>query len=436
MGRLIALVTACTLLTLAPPAGAAELTRVPSSGEPDNAFDLDLSVRWERSQKRSAIKREYAAAASPGEPFGTVTELPQLRYAEITNTLVTRLAVGLWQDLGLHAELPYVLGHEVSWRAAPGVGVDVVDTIAGNVLDPDGAPCAGAGCTRPLFPVDAGTTVYHGGATGDLVVGLAWGIFSDRRDDTKPAWVVGLDVTFPTARRFDPIEGRTQSWLLPYVVPSEVGPVGQKVWRYDLHTTLSRRMGALDPYLRAHVTALRRSSGTYSNCEHAAQLAAPGASATGPQMASDAAALCAADPSRWGARLPYLAGLTFGAELVPYEDAAAGQKIAFDLRVTGDYTSSARWYNELTDATGKLHATEDYLTVSARLGLLFRASEHVMIQGAASMGYVTPHLLTGESLAGQAENPNFDWRYDAPARRFRLTEATVFDLQVAGVLQF
>ena len=52
------------------------------------------------------------------------------------------------------------------------------------------------------------------------------------------------------------------------------------------------------------------------------------------------------------------------------------------------------------------------------------------------MGYVTPHLLTGESLAGQAENPNFDWRYDAPARRFRLTEATVFDLQVAGVLQF
>ncbi len=33
-------------------------------------------------------------------------------------------------------------------------------------------------------------------------------------------------------------------------------------------------------------------------------------------------------------------------------------------------------------------------------------------------------------------NPNFDWRYDAPGRRFRISEVSVFELSFAGVLQF
>jgi hypothetical protein len=436
MGRLIAVFTAIILLVPAAPTAAAELTRVASSGEPDNPFDLDFSLRWERTQRRAAITREYADLSSPGDPaypFATVKELQQLRYTETANLVIPRLAVGLWQDLQLHAELPYYLSQETTWRRAAGVGPDVLDTIALNTLDPDGNVYPGG--SHPLFPVGAGQTVFHGGAAGDLKVGLSWAPFAEKRDDTKPTWVVGLEVVIPTAKLYDPAANRKIDWASPYNVSASTGPVGQKVWRFDLSTSMSRRMGPIDPYFKAHVTALRKSSSTYSNCDHAAELTSP-ALIDGAQARQDMAALCTANPDRWGAQLPFLAGLTFGAELVPYEDHVANQKIALDLRVVTDYTSRARWYNELTDATGKLLATEAYVTVVGRLGIIFRASEYVAIQASGSLGWVTPHLLTGEDFGSRADNPNFDWRYDAPARRFRATEGTVFDLQVTGVLQF
>ncbi len=434
MGRLIAVLTAITLLIPAAPAAAAELTRVASSGEPDNPFDLDFSLRWERTQRRAAITREYAEASNPGDPaypFATVKEPQQLRYTETANLVVPRLAVGLWEDLQLHAELPYYLAQETTWRRAAGVGPDVVDTIEGNTIDPDGSVDAVA---HPIFPVGAGQTVYHGGVAGDLKVGLSWAPFAEKRDDTKPTWVVGLEVTIPTAKLYDPAAGRQVDWASPYNVSAKTGPVGQKVWRFDLSTSMSRRMGPIDPYFRAHVTALRKSSSTYSNCDQAAALTSP--ALIDIQAHPDMAVLCAADPDRWGAQLPFLAGLTFGAELIPYEDHVTDQKIALDLRIVADYTSRARWYNELTDATGKLLATEAYMTLVGRLGFIFRASEYVAIQGSGSLGWVTPHFLTGEDFGSRVENPNFDWRYDAPARRFRATEGSVFDLQVSGLLQF
>jgi hypothetical protein len=33
-------------------------------------------------------------------------------------------------------------------------------------------------------------------------------------------------------------------------------------------------------------------------------------------------------------------------------------------------------------------------------------------------------------------NPNFDWRYDAPGRRFRVSEVAIFALSVGGIVQF
>ena len=431
MGRLIAVCTATTLLVLAAPAGAAEVTRVASAGDPNDPFDLDFSVRWERTQRHAAITREYAEAAAP---FATVKDLSQLRWQETANLLVPRLAVGLWQDLELNAELPYYLSQESSWRLASGVGVDpgLPDTITNNVIAPDGSTYPVA---HPIFVTAPEQTIYQGGTLGDLKVGLSWGVFSQDRDDTKPTWVVGLEITFPTAKLYDPGAGRAPAWESPYVISTKPGPVGEKVWRYHFHTAISRRLGAAEPYLKATLTLLQKSSGTYSNCDHATEMTQLPDPAF-PQARADMAALCAADPKKWGARLPWATGLAFGTELVAYEDRAAVQKIAFDLRVTGDYTSSARWYNELTDATGKLLATGSHVTMTGRLGILLRASEYVTVQAAGTYGWVSSHALTGEALDTAATNPNFDWRYDAPGRRFRASEQTVLGLEVSGMLSF
>jgi hypothetical protein len=158
-------------------------------------------------------------------------------------------------------------------------------------------------------------------------------------------------------------------------------------------------------------------------------------------MSSNAVAGCGAEGTKADARLPWLAGMTFGTELVPYENAAEQQRVALDFRIFGEYTSSQRFYNELTDANGKLNWTEDYLTMGGYFGLYLRASKFVSLQASASLSTTTAHWLTGESLGGDPAtpaswNPNFDWRYDSPGHRFRISEVSNFTMSFAGVLTF
>jgi hypothetical protein len=434
---------ALACLILAGTARAAEITHV-ESAETDHPFAVQISLRWDRAAERARISRERA------EPDGTVKDATELRYTRTRNDLVTRLAVALYQDLELHAELPQSLGDDVGWRYGTRGGFSVRDdsTIENNAIDAMGQPCAVRPCA--LFPVAPESSVFHGGRLGDLEIGLAWAIFNDRRDDTKPTWVVGLDVTLPTASRYDPASGRDADWRSPYAVETHRGPTGEKVWKWDLSTTLSRRIGALDPYFRAHVTGMVPSNETYSNCDHAAELAARSPA----QMTLAGSENCATP--EWevdaDARLPFVAGLTFGTELVPFEDPREDQKVAVDVRLFADYTSRSRFYNELTDASGKLHQTEGYLSMGGLLGLRLRASKFVSLEASAALSTRTAHDLSGESLgrrggklpAGDLSgatsnpdlNPNFDWRYDAPGNRFRISEVSVFDLSVAGVLRF
>lgn len=456
MRRLQGALTAFAFAALAAPAAAAEITRVATSGEPGNPFDIDISIRWDRFQERATINRDPTAT-----PGGTTVLGDELRFVRAQNALVPRVAIGLWKDLELHAELPYVLNDDRTWRFGlrydkPTGGVaGSSSSIENNFIDADGlTSMAGGTCNPgpcPLFPVAPTTTVYHGGRAGDFKAGLAWGIFNDKKDDTKPFWLVGMDVTFPTATAYEPAKDRTpDTWASPNRLPAKPGPLGERIWKWDVYTALSRRMGYIDPYVKAHATAMFKSSSTYSNCKYAAQMEA----AIPKQMNSRAVENCALWGSDAGAKLPWVAGLTVGTEVVPYEDPRELQRIALDVRLFGDYTSSHRFFNELTDATGKLHMTEGYLTMGALFGLYLRASKYVSLQATASLATRSSHYLTGESLGRNgswpaldstgngltadpaAMNPNFDWRYDAPGRRFRISEVSLFELGFAGVLQF
>ncbi len=410
--RRLEAITALAIAALAGHAGAAEISRVATSGEPGNPFDLDLGVRWDRSVEAATITRE-----------GT-TE--RLRYVRTRNAVVPRLAVGLWNDLDAHFELPYVLADDREWRysaSGPGTGPA---TIAGNLIDANGATCTPA-TPCPLFEVSGAG--YHGGRAGDLKAGVSWGIFNDRKDDTKPFWLVGVDVTFPTAAKWEPGKDRPgDTWVSPYAYETRPGPFGEKIWKTDFFTTLSKRYTYVDPYVRAHAQLAFKTASTYSNCD-AASTALPAG-----QMNSNAAS-CASWGSSADAKLPFVAGLTFGSEFIPYEDAKGNQKLTIDARFFSDLTSNQRFYNELSDATGKLLMTGGYLEFGGLLGVYLRPSRYVQLQARASLAMRTSHDLTGEKM-GAALNPNFDWRYDAPGRRFRATEISVFELSLGGVLQF
>jgi hypothetical protein len=463
MGRFrLGAVAAFTLVMLAAPAGratAAEITRVASRGEPGNPFELHVSLRWDRDQERATIERERPT----GDLADPVEYADELRYVRTRNAIVPRVAVAIAQDFEIHLEWPYVLADDREWRfgqvgGAPSGGVFPFSTIERNEIDAEGQPCndadgdGAADAPCPLFPVHPTTTVYHGGKAGDLKAGFSWGVFNDRRDPTKPYWLLGLDVTFPSAALYDPAADRGTDWSSPHNVPGKPGAFGEKIWKWDLYTVLSRRLGPIDPYVKAHATLMSKSSSTYSNCDHAAELSTVTLENPVRQMTRAGAANCAAWADDADARLPWVAGLTVGTELVPYEDDAAQQRVAMDVRLFADYTSSQRFYNELTDATGRLHETEDYLTLGGFFGLYLRASRYVSLHATASLATQSAHFLSGESLgrdgswptpdpltgeyAAGAVNPNYDWRYDAPGRRFRISEVALFQLSFGGTLQF
>jgi hypothetical protein len=444
--RLGAVFTAVASVALASPAGAAELTRV-QSVEPGDPFAVQFSIRWDRDQERARISRETSRDATEAPPYGAIDDITQLRYSRVKNDLVSRIGIALYQDLELHVEIPRSLADDTTWRYGFLNGVPVSagpdDTISTNASTPDGTDCAVAPCA--LFPVGSETTVYQGGRLGDVKAGVAWAVFNDRRDDTKPTWVLGLDVTFPTAQLYDPAQDRGTAWQSPNLVEGRRGAVGEKVWKYDLYTALSRRLGAVDPYFKAHFTAMLPSSDTYSNCLHAAELAYDPVTNPLGQMSSTAATNCNSWGEEANAKLPWIAGLTFGAELIPYEDLKEDQKVTFDVRLWADYTSRQRFYNELTDASGKLHMTDGHLTMGGLVGLYLRASSYVSLHAQASLATKTGHLLTGEDQGRSRSdvpattadwNPNYDYRYDAPGNRFRISEVSVFALSVGGVLQF
>jgi hypothetical protein len=429
--------TAATLLALVLPAAAAEATRVASSGDEENPFDLDFSVKFEFSQKRALITREYTYDYETNKALSTVEERPEFRYTRRTAAILPRVAIGIYKDLEFHAEIPIVLSSNTGWHYANFHGTSQTDARSAtgqNTVDPNGTECSPAPCTVPVF---AGSgAVYQGSGFGDLKVGLAWGILSDARDDTKPFWLVGIDFTFPTSAMYDPaLQRDPTTFASPYSKSADSGPFGENIFKIDFITALSKRMGAADPYVRFHATSYRPSAETYSNCLHAADLAG-----RDPKQMSDAAAsACALNPavSAYGARPPWVAGAAFGAEVVTGEDKADGTRVALDFRLSADYFSSARWYNELTDASGKLLYTEDYFKLQAFFGFYWRASKYMQLQATARLGTETPHFITGEQkLVGGTVNPNYDARYDAAGRRYRLTEVSDFAIALNGLLQF
>jgi hypothetical protein len=433
MRRLHGPLTALILAALASPAWAAEISHVASSGDPGNPFDLDLGVRWDRTTERATITRENGGV-----------EGDRVRYVRSRNAIVPRIAIGLYKDLELHAEMPYVLGDDREWRYGTYAGKPTgpgTDTISTNTRDAAGGPCGGTepGVACPIFDLGSeGATVFHGGRAGDLKVGIAWGIFNDQKDDTKPFWVVGMDITAPTAGLYAPGKDRTlDTWESPYRVQAKPGPIGERIWKWDLYTVFSKRYGYVDPYVKAHAQLAFQSASTYSNCDAVNEATAGTLDAQ--QMNGSAVANCKTFGGEAGAKLPFVAGVTVGTEVIPFEDVAEGQRLAFDFRFFADLVSKQRFYNELTDLTGKLHMTEGYMEVGGLAGLYLRASRYVQLQAKASIATRTAHYLTGETLYGDGSsgvNPNFDYRYDAPGRRFRISEVAVFDLSFAGVLQF
>jgi hypothetical protein len=430
MSRLRVVVAA---LTLGVPfvATAADVTRVATSFEDDDPFGMFIDVSVEHSQRRTKILREVLPEQAGAS--NTRQYVPELWYRGGDTRLNMDVAFGISPDVELSFGLPIVLARDESWNFVAGQNASnssILDNRIINNCTGTGQPCT-ATSAQPLFNVPLQS--YRGGL-GNMRFGFAWGIFNQRKDETKPNWVVGLDYEAPTAKQLN-FEGLTAT------SPETRGAVGDRVHKYTVYTALSRKMGLADPYFRMHYTVPVRGPGAYSNCDN--RNVEP-QNLGRPQNCG----LEGWDRKTTGIQAAHTGGVMFGSEFLVLD--RPSRQFTLDLRAIGNYVSEGRYYNELSGALRKLLYTSDYAQIGGQFSVKLKLSDILSVRGSGMYLYNTDHVLTDEKigkdmngngavdLTGNPEEiyPNFDFRTDFVSRRFYAAESKDFRLDLSATLAF
>lgn len=410
-------------------AQAAEITRVASSFEEKDPFGMLFHFTFDRTWDQGKITREWY------EPGVGLSDVDELRYQRDETRLGIDAHIGIFRDLELHIGVPIVFQHDRRWTFASQTN-PTNTTLFRNCGDARGEGCgrdqAGLGAGR-LFEIGPdGRAAYRGGL-GDFTFGIAWNVFNQTKDDTKPTWTLRFDYTAPTASQLNP--------SLPTSTEMR-GAVGDRVHRYSFSTAVSRRIGDFfEPYLGITYVLPAVGPGYYSNCDNALDV----------RMAR--AENCRQGPwSRLetGIRPAHVGLVTFGNEIIAFERPDRFQRVVIDLRGFWQYTSEGRGYNELSDLLLKQLSSSDFGTAGVQVGFVGQAAEFVMLKAYGSLGYQTERYLTNENIGKDQNgngtidfstnpveiNPNYDFRVDRVGRRFRMQEQLVWRLMVTATLNF
>ena len=94
----------------------------------------------------------------------------------------------------------------------------------------------------------------------------------------------------------------------------------------------------------------------------------------------------------------------------------------------------------MTPATGKLLANDAWFDFVAHLGLAYR-SGHMLLGLRYAFQRDFGHFITGEAMGhvsneivapgSPQQNPNFDFRWDLPGRRFRVADSMAHTLSAS-----
>jgi len=416
LGFLIAVVFGTT-------AFGAEITRVASSFEEKDPFGLFLDFTFDRIADRATLVREWYQ-------LGELQDVTELRYQKYETKLGIDVNVGLYKDVELHIGVPIVFQQDRNWFFAGGTN-ETNTTIWRNCGNAAGAPCAnpGVGDDRLFEPP---TNSYRSGL-GDFTFGLAWNVFVQAKDPSKPTWTLRFDYTAPTATMLNPSVVTTSSMR---------GAIGDKVHKYAFSTAVSKKLNKyIEPYLEVHYTLPWRGPGFYSNCDDASAARMGYPQNCGKEGWSR---------EQTGIQPAHTGGSIFGTEITAFEREDRHQRVAFDLRGWFNYVSEGRTYNEMSDLFGKLLYSSDYGQVGGQFGFIGQAAEFVKLRASASFAYNTEHFLTNENIgkdlmgngvvdvtsAPEEINPNYDFRVDRVGRRFRIEQQYIFRIQITATLNF
>lgn len=332
---------------------AAELTDVASSFEPGKPFGFRLSAGYRFTYKTASITREslpqlqsgvargdllnhYKVGA--GQTLGRTEIVPDLLYTQQRHAMELRSDIGIFRDLQLSVAVPLYLQDVRTFELDPKAGWNQCNlgswgciassssTVLDGIYPVEPADQAGALLFRPP---------YRGGGGLDLLdtvnISLAGAPVSQRRDPSKPTWVIGFEaqVSVGTIMQYDNTRLRLPADSHLAMQSALDAPAAQQGWngvseglhRMVASTALSHRFRHIDPYFGLwYLYPIARQGGdspwkAYGFQQKRGQ----------PQQQ---------------------AGVRFGFEATPLEDKARGHRLALDVRGGLSFHFLGRGYSE------------------------------------------------------------------------------------------
>jgi hypothetical protein len=439
----------------------AEVTSVVDAFDRDNPFDLHITVGFTQTWKRADIHRETELNQPGLSTGGFVANTENIaRYSQDVSILDVGADIGLFRDLALVFRLPIILSDARSLGDLDGSTKNPQ-----RLQDPTGSP---------LFQVPFQSPTRSG--IDYFSVGLDWAITNQQRDWTKPTWAIGVEGRFGVG---DPLHacnatgGGTPSCPNPANLSdttSRSPGVSRAMYGLVAKTVISRRYGYVEPYTGFDALfEFPRSDSDFG-------------SAVNP---SDIKGALVSTP-------PIVGTFTLGMELIPWERREAFQRLVFDFRVQGIYSSPGRDYTELFDALGSslaptLRAPNPSAYVSNGMGgsvadttqppvyftgitdqaafgafsahanMTWQAGEYVKFALGGGVRFNESHVITAadpcnpnvtptSGTAGPCQttsgeltgipNPNYHAVIDTPGRRFSVDNTVIGQFNVSATIMF
>jgi hypothetical protein len=318
-------------------AQAAEITRVASSFDKDNKFDLHFGVGYDFNFKKAALLREWSDANNPESQV-----VRDLLYQQMRHVVTPSLEIGLYKDLAVYVHVPIVALDTRTYSFDQGAGDCKYDdgmrtpdspatctdqqsadrannstTVRDNIV-----PQGGFDATNPDKPYDnfGGTdnqTLFKGAnrrGVDQIHVGLKYAVLNQDRLSHMPKWVIAFEGRFAV--------GKPMTFSRDI---HERGPEGQPYGR-SRHARARHLDGAVAPLplprpvLQRLVVSRRSRSGNtlFKNLGGAQDRVNPQSQV----------------------------GVTFGTEIVPFERKAKGQKVSVVLKGLAMLKFNGRGYSE------------------------------------------------------------------------------------------
>ncbi|MEE9382732.1 MAG: hypothetical protein V3V08_04890 [Nannocystaceae bacterium] len=321
------------ILALPQVANASEVTRVASSFEEDNPFDLHFGVAYDYEFKRASLLREWSRTN------GSNRLAKDLIYQRNRQTVTPRIEIGLFHDLSVYVDLPVVvsddrnysfdqnepcvypdaLGSATGERTATCVNKYNSSTIRDAIVPRDGFDALNKTNPYRQFTGEDTRLIFRGPTRrgiDQLHVGIKKGLMNQGSQPHLPNWVIGVEGRFAVgqAMQFTRDIGIDTSGT----AANEV--VGRGVHELGAWTSLSHRHRFLEPFFGAHWRQSIRASGS--------------------QFVRYRGAVDKVNPMS-------TAGFFVGSEVVPWERRASKQKVAFSFAGSANLRYGGREYSEL-----------------------------------------------------------------------------------------